>query len=200
MRPSTRSFSARAGSAFTTTTPPSSGRTPVSGAMLAPWVATTRVPGPLQAATIARAPAVSSSRRSRKVKALLKVGADSIGLSPMSATVSRQRHHCELSTLPTGTSSARNVSPSRRACARPCSVRLRWVAQSSSRKPGGSPAPPTVAVWRMSATWPPARNAAHKAAASSSAAAGYEAHRSTSMVGRSRIGAAAVRTRPLRKS
>ena len=44
----------------------------------------------------------------------------------------------------------------------PCSVRLRWVAQSSSRKPGGSPAPPVVAAWRISATWPPARSAAHR--------------------------------------
>ena len=54
MRPTTRSPAVFAGSPFTTTTPPSSGITPVSGRMLAPCVDTTNVPGPLQAATIAR--------------------------------------------------------------------------------------------------------------------------------------------------
>ena len=51
------------------------------------------------------------------------------------------------------------------AWARPAGERLRWVAQSSSRKPGGSPVPGAIA-WRTKATCPPWRSAAQAASAS----------------------------------
>src|SRR5207247_5854270 len=63
---------------------------------------------------------------------------------------------------------AANAAPTRRAWARPSSERLRWVEHSSRRKPGGSPSERSVAAWRMTMTWPPARRSAHSA---SSAAA-----------------------------
>ena len=81
--------------------------------------------------TIARAPAVNSLMRSRNVKALLKVAESSTRPRSIKAAVSWHRHHCELMSLPTATSSPRNCLPSRRASARPLSLRLRWVAQSS---------------------------------------------------------------------
>ena len=52
-----------------------------------------------------------------------------------------------------------------RACARPAGDRLRCVRQSSTRKPGGSPVP-GASAWRISATCPPSRNAAHSPASS----------------------------------
>ena len=45
------------------------------------------------------------------------------------------------------------------ASARPLALRLRWVAQSSSLKPGGSPTPPGASACRISATCRPARSA-----------------------------------------
>src|SRR5918994_7212998 len=49
-----------------------------------------------------------------------------------------------------------------RACSRPSAERLRWVAQSSSRNPCGSPVPGARA-WRNRATAPPSRRACHAA-------------------------------------
>src|SRR5439155_1442208 len=92
------------------------------------------------------------------------------GAAPPKArrAVSRQRHHWLESTRPIGIPLAANAAPTRRAWARPSSERLRWVEHSSRRKPGGSPSERSVAAWRMTMTWPPARRSAHSA---SSAAA-----------------------------
>ena len=54
---------------------------------------------------------------------------------------------------------ARNRSPIARDCARPCSDKFRWVLQSPSLKPGGSPEP-GAAAWRSSAMASPDRKAA----------------------------------------
>src|SRR5215216_2006083 len=59
---------------------------------------------------------------------------------------------------------ARKTSPMRIAWARPPAERLRWLAQSSSRKPGGS-STPGAAAWRIRAKWPAVRRADHTSAA-----------------------------------
>src|SRR5207247_1719626 len=63
---------------------------------------------------------------------------------PNASAVSRQRHHGLESTRLRGIARAWNTEPTRLASARPASVRLCWVAQSSRRKPAGSPTPGVV--------------------------------------------------------
>ena len=59
---------------------------------------------------------------------------------------------------------ARKRSPIRIAWVRPAAERLRWVAQSSSLKPGGSSVPGAEAC-RIIAKWPAVRRADHTSAA-----------------------------------
>src|SRR5262249_16992005 len=93
---------------------------------------TTSVPGPPHAPIVARASAVSASRMAFNTKALLNVGATSTGPMFINSAVCRHRHHWELTTLSTFTCCVRKRSPRARASARPCSLKLRWVPQSSS--------------------------------------------------------------------
>src|SRR5215212_7987523 len=141
--------------------------------MLAPWVTTSRVPGPAHDATIALAPSVSARRRSRRTKALLNVGSISTGPVSKRRAVSRQRHQGELRSRPMTIPSALSRAPIARASARPLSLRLRWVAQSSSLKPGGSPAPPGASAWRMRATNPPRRRVDQASPSSAAASRGF---------------------------
>ncbi|HNO63552.1 MAG TPA: hypothetical protein PKJ44_06145, partial [Thauera aminoaromatica] len=60
-----------------------------------------------------------------------------------------QRHHWLENTAAVAMPLARKRSPIARACARPRADSLRWVVQSSSRKPAGSPTP--VALARVQA-------------------------------------------------
>ena len=126
------SFSRWPESGATTMTSPSRGWKPSINRIFWPWVTTTSVPGPRHASIVARAPAVSASRLAFNTKALLKVGASSTGPMFINSAVCRHRHHWELTILPTLTCCVRKRSPRARASARPCSLKLRWVAQSSS--------------------------------------------------------------------
>ena len=144
IRPMSLILFSLAGSGATTMTSPSRGRTPSIARMFWPWVTTTSVPGPRHAPIVARAPAVSASRVAFNTKALLKVGASSTGPMFINSAVCRQRHHWELTILPTLTRCVRKRSPRARASARPCPLRLRWVAQHRAysrldRRPGPAP-------------------------------------------------------------
>ena len=68
-----------------------------------------------------------------------------------------QRHHGEARIVSTAIPSDLSRAPIVAASARPLALRLRWVAQSSIRKPGGSPTPPGASACRISATCRPAR-------------------------------------------
>ena len=96
-------------------------------------------------------------------------GDTSAGALPKaSCAVSTQRHQGLDRTRAGCRPRVRNQSPMRRACARPSSLRLRWVLQSPTRKPGGSKVP-GASAWRKATTMPPRRSSA---AASSSARVG----------------------------
>jgi hypothetical protein len=84
----------------------------------------------------------------------------------MRRAVSMQRHQGDEITLPRLAPFARQSAPSFAACARPSGERLRCVAQSSSRAPGGSGLGPGALACRMIATAPSPASAAQAASAS----------------------------------
>ena len=88
-------------------------------------------------------------------------------MAEASRAVSWQRH-LGWKESPTGTARREAYAQAARS-ARPPSDRLRCVAQSSRRNPGGSPTPGVDVMRRMTRTWPPSRNNFHKASSACAA-------------------------------
>ena len=148
IRPTSRILLSLAGFGATTMTSPSRGRTPSIAIMFSPWVTTTSVPGPRHAPIVSRAPAVSAACRAVNTKALGKWGASYIGPMSIKFAFCWQRHHWELTILPTLTRCARKRSPRACASARPCSLgriagraRRRGMADQSNVSVGAQRGP-----------------------------------------------------------
>ena len=111
----------------------------------------------------ARAARVCAASSPRLPKKELSAACGLTSPSASARAVSSARHHWLENTAAAVMPLARKRAPIAAAWARPAADRLRWVRQSSTRKPAGSPVP-GASAWRISATWPPARSAAHSAA------------------------------------
>ena len=105
-----------------------------------------RRPARASGAATARPRSRSDARCSPRTKAFANAGSTSTRPSAASVAVSMQRHQGELRTRSIAIRSSRSRAPTARDWARPRSLRLRCVAQSSRRQPGGSPMPGSVAV------------------------------------------------------
>ena len=147
---------------------PESAKMPLTAEIVAWWVtSTSRPPSPGWAARNRRSSAKRPSRSAGRSKNEFSTGSSVTGPRSMSPAVSRQRHHWREYTRACAMPRPRSQSPMARACCRPSSLRLRCVAQSSRRKPSGSPMP-GAGAWRISSTAPGSRRRSATASFASS--------------------------------